>query len=119
MGAKFEEQICLGLLVLRAFAGLVNRHMQNNSQCPLCTLDCERICHAYFQCPRVKDVLDHLRKATIIQDACNTDRDHCSVLGCLLLDKTFPRQDSGDADATGDHSCGAHINNYLVCVVSW
>ena len=26
--------------------------------------------------------------ATIIQDACNTDRDGSSVLGCLLLDKT-------------------------------
>ena len=67
---------------------LANRHMQNNSQCPLCTLDCESICHAYFQCPRVKEVWEHLGMTTIISDACTTVREGSSVLGSLLLDRT-------------------------------
>jgi hypothetical protein len=36
----------------------------------------------------VKEVWDHLGMATIIQDACNSDRDGSSVLGSLLSDKT-------------------------------
>jgi hypothetical protein len=51
------------------FGVLANRHIPISSQCPICSIDCESIPHAFFKCSRAKEVWKGLGMLPLINKA--------------------------------------------------
>jgi hypothetical protein len=84
---------------------LANRHMQHSSQCPLCRGDCESIRHAFFLCPRVREVWGFLGLETLLLHICEREDQGSSVLEGFLRDRAvkaplLPDVDRNDLVAT-------------------
>ena len=56
-----------------------------SSQCPLCSIDCESIAHAFFKCARVKEIWDRFGMLQIINDASVEEINGTPILESLLM----------------------------------
>lgn len=67
---------------------LANRHIGNNSQCPICNQSAEDISHALFKCERAKLVWEALGWKSSIEKAVLVDRSGTSIMDFLLCDQS-------------------------------
>ena len=84
---------------------LANRHMQPSSQCELCRTDCESIRHAFFTCPRVREIWALLGMGETVSHICSIEREGNSILETLFRDglakaPLMPEVDRNDIVAT-------------------
>ena len=69
---------CLGVLA--------NRHVPVSSQCPLCSVHCESIAHAFFKCAHVREIWAGLGMVQLTEDASVLEINDTPILESILLD---------------------------------
>jgi hypothetical protein len=67
-----------GILPLKSI--LINRHIGDSGECPICHLDAEDILHLLFKCEPVKAIWESIGLSSFITDAMVTDRSGSRVL---------------------------------------
>jgi ribonuclease HI len=63
---------------------LVNRHIGDSGQCPICTVAAEDVHHLLFSCPVAEEIWKELRLDSIINEVVGEDRSGSVVLEILL-----------------------------------
>ena len=73
--------------ILPCYDVLVNRHIMNNSTCPVCKRYCEDIKHVIFQCEEAKGIWQKIGLIEVVTEACQIDRSGSAVLDYLMAGK--------------------------------
>ena len=63
---------------------LANRHIINSSLCPVCSIYCEDMLHAFFQCPMIQEIWENLGLNEMINEMSTVDRSGSAVFEALL-----------------------------------
>jgi ribonuclease HI len=75
---KFIWRALHGILPLKSI--LINRHIGDSGECPICHLDAEDILHLLFKCEPAKAIWESMGLSSFITDAMVTDRSGSGVL---------------------------------------
>jgi hypothetical protein len=65
---------------------LANRHRQHSSQCPLCKSDYESVRHAFFLCPRVREIWSVLGMEELVVHICERENQGSGALEAIFRD---------------------------------